>query len=287
MTGMDIRRLDDGPARPVSPTARGRLVTPAGETPAVWQVPEEAAIAILVNGQSFAVMMATPADLEDFAVGFALTEGLVPAIGRIDSLRIADAADGYVVNLRLDPALVAAVEDRRRTLAGRAGCGLCGAATLEAALPPLPRLPRRDPPHAGAVAAAFAALPDRQAMKQDNRSTHAAAFADADGAIALVREDIGRHNALDKLAGALAREGRAAGDGFVVLSSRLSVEMVQKSVMMGAPFTASVSAPSALALRIAARAGLGVAARAQGGVMMFATDGVADGEAAGAAGRAA
>lgn len=270
---MEIRRIDDAPDREVSPPATGRLVKTTGETrPCTWQVPEEMPLAILVNGEAFAVMMATPADLEDFCVGFALTEGLVAAPGDIDSLRIAETGEGYVLNLRIPAAQAEAVEQRRRTLAGRAGCGLCGAQTLEAALPPLPRVRRQGTvPTPAALAAAFSALPGAQAMKRDNRSTHAAAWCTPDGTITVLREDIGRHNALDKLAGALARAGRPAQPGFVLLSSRLSVEMVQKSVLLGAGFVASASAPSALALRLAARTGLGVAAAAADGVMIFDT----------------
>jgi FdhD protein len=271
---MQIQRLDEGPEPPLSPGFSGRLFTADGRaSPAVWQLPAEAALAILVNGRAFAVMMATPTDLEDFAVGFALTEGLVPSADRLDGLRIAEASEGYVLNLTVAPALADRLEGRRRTLAGRAGCGLCGAQTLDAALPPLAPVRRRRPaPAPAAVLDALRGLPAWQVMKRDNRSTHAAGFARPDGTITLAREDIGRHNALDKLAGAGARAGLDPSDGFVVLSSRLSVEMVQKTVAMGAGLVASASAPSALALTLASRAGLAVAAMARDGLMIFDTD---------------
>jgi FdhD protein len=265
---MEIRRLDQRP-RETSPLAAGTLAGPGGAArEAVWAVAEEVPLAVLLNGESFAVMMATPADLEDFAVGFAITEGIVPDAAAIASLRIAEAREGYALNLRIDPALVEASALRRRTLAGRAGCGVCGAQTIEAALPP-PKRVAGPLPAPAAVLAAARALPALQPMKRLNRSTHAAAFCAPDGTVELVREDIGRHNALDKLAGALARAGRPGSDGFVLLSSRLSVEMVQKTAALGAPFVAAVSAPSALALRTADAAGLTVAALAPEGLMVF------------------
>ncbi|MFT3973497.1 MAG: formate dehydrogenase accessory sulfurtransferase FdhD [Amaricoccus sp.] len=269
---MEIRRLDATP-RPVSPTARGRLCTAADERPIDWRIAEETPLAVLLNGTAFAVMMLTPADLEDFVVGFALTEGIVATVSEIDSLRLAEAGEGFVANLKLDPAKVAAVEDRRRTLAGRAGCGLCGAQTLEAVLRP-PRRVAGARPTPAAILRALASLREAQVMKPVNHSTHAAAYCDADGTIALLREDIGRHNALDKVAGALARDGRDARDGFLLLSSRVSVEMVQKAAAIRAPLVAAVSPPSALALRVAGQAGLAVAARAGEGVVIF--DGMGD-----------
>lgn len=265
---MEVRRLDIA-ARAVSPTARGLLHAADGsERPVDWRVAEETPLAVLLNGAAFAVMMLTPEDLEDFVVGFALTEGIVARAGEIDSLRLAEAGEGFVANLKLDPAKVAAVEDRRRTLAGRAGCGLCGAQTIEAVLRP-PRRVNGPGPAPGAILRALAALPQAQVMKPVNHSTHAAAYCEADGTIALIREDIGRHNALDKVAGALARDGRDARSGFLLLSSRVSVEMAQKAAAIGAPLVAAVSPPSALALRVAGQAGLAVAARAGDGVVIF------------------
>ncbi len=264
---MEIRRLDSTEPD-VSPVAAGRLVTPGGARAAAWHLAEETPVAILLNGATFAVMMMTPADLEDFAVGFALTEGIVEGAGNIDSLRVAEAADGFVINLTLDPARLESVEDRRRTLAGRAGCGICGAQTIEAVLRPPPRVsgpvPDRD-----ALLRAYDILPAAQVMNRANHSTHAAAYCDRSGVIELLREDIGRHNALDKLAGALARQGRDARQGFILLSSRVSVEMAQKAAMIGAPLLAAVSAPSALALRVAAVAGMVIAGRSGADVMLF------------------
>lgn len=266
---MEVRRLD-GPPRAATVRVAGRLLEGEGSRPAHWAVPEEAPLAVLLNGEAFAVMLATPADIEDFALGFALTEGIVAEPGELRALRIAEAQDGLVLNLVVDADRAAAAAERRRTLAGRAGCGLCGAQTIAAALPP-PRRVSGPAPSAGALRAAFAAFEAAQPMRAENRSVHAAAFCDGAGRILRLREDIGRHNALDKLAGALAREGRDARAGFVLLSSRLSVEMVQKAAAIGCPFLAAVSAPSALALRTAARAGMGVASLAGEGIMVFDT----------------
>jgi FdhD protein len=255
-------------ASEVSPAVRGRVVSATGETGAVWRVPEEVPLAILLNGTSFAVMMATPADLEDFALGFALTEGIVETIGAIESLRIADTGEGFLLNLVVDPARVAAVAGRRRALAGRTGCGICGAQTMGAALPRLPKV-RGPVPSMDALRAAYATLPAAQRMNALNRSTHAAAYCDGTGSILLLREDIGRHNALDKLGGALAQAGRQARSGFILLSSRISVEMVQKAAVLGAPFLAAVSGPSALALRQAAGVGMGLACGVGDDIMVF------------------
>jgi FdhD protein len=264
---MDIRRLT-GPLPDPSPRVTGRLVSAGGTRPGQWALPEEAPLAVLLNGESFAVMMATPADIEDFATGFALTEGIVAEPGQIESLRIAEAQDGFLLNLRIDPARVAASAERRRTLAGRAGCGICGAQTIAAALP-RPRRVAGPAPSPAALLAAYEAFGAVQPMRATNRSVHAAGFCDLAGRILTVREDIGRHNALDKLAGALARQGQDARAGFVLLSSRISVEMVQKAAAMGAPFLAAVSAPTALALRVAREAGMGLAGRAGSEIMIF------------------
>lgn len=265
---MEVRRTLSHPPD-VSPEASGLLLSadgPAVET--VWQVAEEMPVAVLLNGQNFAVMMMTPADLEDFAAGFAITEGIVRHAGEIESLGVGEAADGLLLNLKIDPARLRAAEDRRRTFAGRAGCGICGAQTIAAALP-RPRQVSGALPGLAALQAAYAALGPAQTMNLVNHTTHAAAYCALDGTIQMIREDIGRHNALDKLAGALALAGRDASGGFVLLSSRVSVEMVQKAAMIGAPGLAAISAPSALALRTAAQAGMTVYARTAGGVMHF------------------
>ncbi len=258
----------DNAAREVSPHVSGRVYSEDGIRPEVWKLAEESPASILYNGQSFAVMMVTPSDLEDFAIGFTITEGIAASANEIGSIRIAEAADGLLVNVQVDAGALDRAEGRRRTLTGRSGCGICGAQSLDAVMKPLARVAGAWP-EASAIEKAFETMPSMQPMNLDNRSTHAAAFCDIYGIVELVREDIGRHNALDKLAGAMARQGRDASKGFILMSSRCSVELVQKAAAIRAPFIASVSAPSALALRLAQGAGMGVAAKTRGGLMMF------------------
>lgn len=262
-----IVRLDAAP-KPVSVPVQGQLSDGESTHPTVWALAEECPVSVLYNGEPFAVMMLSPADLEDFAVGFSITEGIVDRVSEIQSIRIAEVRDGYLVNIKVPEGAADRASDKSRTLPGRAGCGICGSRTLEAALPE-PKRVAGQVPDTDAVLRAFAAFEGSQPMKAENRSTHAAAFCDPDGAILVAREDIGRHNALDKLIGALLRDGKDASSGFVLLSSRFSVEMAQKAAAIGAPFVASVSAPSALALRTAEKAGMGVAALCGDHLMMF------------------
>ncbi|MFS4436826.1 formate dehydrogenase accessory sulfurtransferase FdhD [Paracoccaceae bacterium GXU_MW_L88] len=252
-----------------SPYARGRVLTAeGGNIPTGWYVSEEMPVAILTNGQRFAVMMATPADLEDFALGFALSEGLVPSAEVLTDVKIAEAADGWLVNLKADPEIFTAAEDRRRRIAGRSGCGICGAQSLDAAVRPA-RAVTGARPTVAAILRSFDALREAQEMKALNHSVHGAALCNGSGEVRLIREDIGRHNALDKLIGGALRAGGPKPGDFVTLSSRVSVEMVQKAATLGTPLLAAISPPSALALRLAADAGLAIAARAKGDVMLF------------------
>jgi FdhD protein len=251
-----------------SPAFTGRLVTSSGAVEAIWHLPDEAPVNILYNGNSFAVMMATPSDIEDFAIGFSITEGIADQLSDITDIRIAEVGDGVIVNIKVDEKLLERAEGRRRTLTGRSGCGLCGAQSLEAVMKPL-RNVTGVVPHADAVLRAFDDLRNLQPMNAVNKSTHAAAFCSVDGAVQIVREDIGRHNALDKLGGAMVRGGMNPSVGFIVLSSRFSVEMAQKAAALGVGFVASLSAPSALALKLAHKAGLTIACRAPGGLMIF------------------
>ncbi|AWB07245.1 formate dehydrogenase accessory sulfurtransferase FdhD (plasmid) [Azospirillum humicireducens] len=221
-----------------------------------WQVPEETAVAFEYNGRSHAVMMATPADLEDFALGFSLAEEIVGAATDIEDMTVRETPLGFVVNLTVDPLRLLRGSLRSRSMEGRSGCGLCGVDSLVHAV----REPRRiettlevDP---AAVAAAFRALPDHQPMNRANRSVHAAAWCAPDGAIRFAREDVGRHNALDKLIGAVVASGADPATGFVVMTSRCSFELVQKTAAVGIPLLATISAPTALALELARNANL-------------------------------
>jgi formate dehydrogenase accessory protein FdhD len=223
-------------------------------------VAEEVAVALVYNGTSHAVMMATPCDLEDFARGFSLTERIVEKPSEIFDVEVEPVGRGIEVQLRIANQRMAALQERRRSLAGRTGCGLCGVDSLEAALRPVPATRATTTVSRAAIAKAMAALPPEQRINRDNGATHAAGWATLDGNLVAVREDVGRHNALDKLAGALARMGRLGEPGFVVVTSRCSYEMVQKAAAIDATAIAAVSAPTSLAIETAEQAGLALAA---------------------------
>jgi len=252
-----------------SPAFTGQLIAADGtHREQSWRLAEEVPAAVLYNGQFFAVMMVTPADLEDFATGFTVTEGIVQSADEIIEVRVAEMADGFALNIKIAPERMVGIETRRRVLTGRSGCGICGAQTLDAAVAP-PRQVKGGAHSVAAIERAYRELPDRQIMNRQNHSTHAAAFAGADGAIQLVREDVGRHNSLDKLIGALLNAKADPRAGFILVSSRCSMELVQKAAMAGVPFLASVSAPTALAVRLAQIAGMGLAASSRDGIMLF------------------
>lgn len=211
---------------------------------------EEAPIELRYNGEAFAVMMATPADLEDFAYGFSLSEGRVARAGDIRGVAVHEQLEGYVVDI--DAPAAAAIDDGdARLMPGRSGCGLCGSRHLEDVLRPIP--PVSDGPvlaH-GALEAALGALAAHQPLNGHTGAVHAAAWASPEGEILAVREDVGRHNALDKLLGALSREGIDMRGGFVLVTSRASYEMVTKAARLGVGVLAAISAPTALAVTLA------------------------------------
>lgn len=225
--------------------------------------PEEAPVALVHDAVTTAVMMATPADLEDFAVGFSLTEGLVDAVDQITGMEMVETELGFEARVWLAPGLAVANAARRRALAGPTGCGLCGIESLEAAVRPARRVGAGLRVTAHDVYASLAALSAAQALGAATRAVHAAGWWRPDAGLVAVREDVGRHNALDKLAGALARAGDPGDDGILVLTSRVSVEMVQKAAAIGAQVLVAVSAPTALAVRTAQACGLTLAAVAR------------------------
>jgi FdhD protein len=237
--------------------------------PVTWHLAEEVPALLLFNGERFGVMMITPADIEEFALGFTLNEGIFRDRSEVEAVRVENGGEGVIINLKVSPEAALRAAERRRSVAGQSSCGLCGAQTLEVALPLLPRVSGPLIAEA-ALVRALEALPEHQAMNLVNHSTHSAALCHASGDIRLIREDIGRHNALDKLCGAMARAGLSASEGFLLLSSRFSVELALKAATMGFATVLSVSAPSALALRLAGRAGMCVATRAErSGVILF------------------
>jgi FdhD protein len=226
-------------------------------------IPEETAVAFTYNTASYAVMMATPQDLEDFAIGFSLTEGVIPSIDAIDSVDIVEEEIGLELRIWLQAPDAAEFLGRRRKMAGPTGCGLCGVECLVEAMRPPPVVGEGRVFTPDQIMTAVDSLLPLQVLNRETRAVHAAGFWDPQRGLVAVREDVGRHNALDKLAGALAREGTTARSGLVVLTSRVSVEMVQKSAAIGAPVIVAVSAPTALAVRMAEACGMTLVAIAR------------------------
>lgn len=235
------------------------------------QLAAETPVAIEVNGIGYAVMMATPDALADFATGFCLSERLAERATDIVDVEVHAVAAGAIVRVTLIAARGAVVIERVRHRTTDSACGLCGIDNLEAALRPLPRVESRTQAGPGAVFAALAALRAHQPLNRETGAVHAAALCDADGAIRLVREDVGRHNAFDKLIGAMARGGLGWDGGFALLSSRCSYELVEKAALAGCPLLAAISAPTALAVARARGAGLGLAVLARSDSLLWLT----------------
>jgi FdhD protein len=244
-------------------TVQRRVWRESGVSEGLRTIPEEAALALTYNGGTYAVMMGTPQNLRDFAVGFSLSEGIVQSADDIRSLDIVHLDDGIELRMWLDPSQAERLNERRRHIAGPTGCGICGIDSIAEAVRPAAIVAEGRSFSPQQIMAAMQAVAPLQTINIETRAVHAAAFWMPGRGIVSLREDVGRHNALDKLAGALAQGKIAASEGMVLLTSRVSVEMVQKTAAMGAPLMVAVSAPTALAVRMADAAGITLAAIAR------------------------
>lgn len=253
-----------------SRAASGDAVSEQGTTTQIsWQLPEEVPVAIQINSEPFTVMMATPADLSDFAVGFTLAEGLIASPSKIKQVLQMPVEGGLTIDIAVPEDAVDTSRLARRTIEGRSGCGLCGVEDIASAVRPLKPVERHWAPDTAAILKAARDLPRYQPMNRINRTVHGAAWVTRDGVIAFAREDVGRHNALDKLIGALARAGGQRADGFVLMTSRCSYELVQKCVTAGIGALVTVSAPTALAYDLAKKSNLYLASLGAGGIVVF------------------
>lgn len=241
-----------------------QLIRPHGVAEAVNRaIAVEAPVSLEFNGIAYAVMMATPVDLIDYVTGFSLSEKLIEAPADIEDIDVHQAEKGWIVRTQLAGDRTEALLARVRTRVSESSCGLCGMENLEEAMRPLPRVPPHKHPAKAAVFRALAEFSDHQPMHNATGAVHAAAFADHYGQILFAREDVGRHNALDKLIGCLARLNQSAAEGFILTSSRCSYEMVEKSVRAGANTLVTISAPTSLAVAGAGEAGLTLIALAR------------------------
>lgn len=223
--------------------------------------PREAAVGLSFDGRPHTVLMATPEDLQDLALGFVVTEGVARA-GEVKAITVKEETLGVLVDVAFAPGALAR-KARPRNLEGRSSCGLCGVQRLADAVRPLPIVGEGARIRHKVIPLALAALEARQALGRLTRATHAAAFFTSEAELVLVREDVGRHNALDKLAGAMAGQRLDAASGFVVVTSRCSFEMVEKTARMGCPILVAVSAPTDLAIAKAEEAGITLVALAR------------------------
>jgi FdhD protein len=234
-----VEHSRDGATRPVS---------------RIW-VPE-VPVALEFNGLAYAVMMATPRDLEDFALGFALTEGLAASADEVTDLDVVEVEKGWICRAQLTGLGIEKLTERVRTRVSESSCGLCGIENLDAVSKPLPKVVAHAALDPQAIFAALAKLRDHQPLTKETGAAHAAAFCTMDGTILYAREDVGRHNAMDKLIGALASAGLDPADGFILSSARCSYEIVEKAVRAGATTLVTISLPTSMAVERATAAGL-------------------------------
>lgn len=260
--------VEAAPGAPASLRLPALSLAPFGRAATAREVASEMPTALSYNGVAHVVMMTTPRDFEDFAVGFTLSEGIVAAASEIGEIEVRPAEAGMLVDSRIPQARFETLLGRRRNLVGQSGCGICGLEELEEALRPLPPLTGVPVLTREAVDRALDGLRGRQPLNAATGAVHAAAFCDASGNILAAREDVGRHNALDKLIGHLARAGLDPETGFALLSSRCSYELVQKAVAARIPALVTISAPTALAVRLAREARLTLIALARADSML-------------------
>ncbi|WP_020400851.1 formate dehydrogenase accessory sulfurtransferase FdhD [Kordiimonas gwangyangensis] len=237
-----------------------------------WHVPEEAPVALIYNGLTFAVMLASPTDLHDFITGFSLTEGIVDGLADISKVELHERRQGIDIHVTISAKCFERLSLRqsRRSMEGRTSCGLCGidsAERLFESLEPVAAHPKAL--DASVVTRAAEALEKMQPLRALNKSVHGAAFVNGDGVVMLVREDVGRHNALDKLIGAIVREGLGASDGFVLMTSRASFEIVEKAARSGVTALVALSAPTGFAIRRAGEANMTLANFSRGVLTVF------------------
>ena len=233
-----------------------RLSEDSSSQPVSRGVAEEAPVAIEINGFGYAVLMATPVNLDDLLYGFLRAERLVDALADVLCFAVAELEVGYIIRATVAATVAERLHDRVRHRTSDSSCGLCGVENLEQAMRDLPRLCERSAADDAAIFAALRQLPAHQPLKRATGAVHAAALCDAHGVIGLVREDVGRHNAFDKLIGAMLRGGLDWGGGFALLSSRCSYELVEKAVLSHCPMLVTISAPTSLAITRAREAGL-------------------------------
>jgi len=232
----------------------------------------ESPLSIEYGGIAYAVMMVTPADLEDFIIGFSLSEQLIASPSDVVSMEIAELEQGWVARVTLRSELMERIVERARVRVSEGSCGLCGLENLEQVMRPLPVLNKKPLGDAEAIFTALDSLSTHQPLTQATGAAHAAAFCDAQGHIRIAREDIGRHNALDKLIGALAKAGTDPAEGFILLTARCSYELVEKAVLARCPMLVTISAPSTLAIERARAHGLTLASLARSDSMLVAHD---------------
>ncbi len=235
-----------------------------------WRVPEETPVAFVYNRRNYAVMLASPSDMEDFAIGFSLTERVVDAPEEIAEIDIHQSERGIELHMKIDAARLERLDIRqqRRNLIGRAGCGVCGLENAEVFFETLPKVGKEKTKiDQAALSRAFEAFRNFQPLNAGTKTVHGAAWVGLGGEIGLVREDIGRHNALDKLLGALAGSGAPMDDGFVLMSSRCSYEIIEKAARCGVRAVACVSGPTAFAIRKAAEANIALYCRNESGAV--------------------